>query len=545
MALLAGDALAAVRHVDPSHAAAGDAGEGGAERPYRTLAHAMRQLRPGDTLEIGPGVYRETLAFRGIDWSGGPTVVRARPGAHVLIKGSDVVTGWQRAGDSIFVKRPWTVNSQQVFVDGRALKQIGGTIMGGFPEQPGHAMSKLHAGQGGIWPGRTAGGVRQLTDYSFHYDAAAQSLYVKAPLDTLEGRVVEVSVRPYVATGRRLQDVALRNLRFQHSNTTALNYSGAIALQGNGLVLEGIEMTESDGNGFDIAGDGNVIRASKATYCGQVGMKVRGRGNVVSGNEMSFNNTRGFNKWWEAGGAKFVGEGGLRDSEVSGNRAVGNAGDGLWFDWMNTNNRVFDNVAAYNAGFGIHYEASRRGFIHDNYVFGNRQRGIYLPHSAESVVAHNLVAGNGMEGIAIVDEGGGRSKPELVPRTNRVVGNIIAWNGRAALVLPDGLLGSVSDYNLYLNGDEPLRFSAGWGSRENPQRTGLRDWRSASGQDGHSWVRVFAVPDEVRRALEARRPDPPWREVLAGASRLRVRAADLGAVALAGPAESAPPGPRR
>ena len=525
--LAAGPGIAAIRYVDPAHPAAQDAGEGGAKQPYRTLAYAMKQLRAGDTLNLVPGTYRESLIFPEVSWTGAPTSVQPVGDGEVIIKGSDVVDGWKRVEAGLYVKRPWTVNSQQVFLDGKPLKQVGGTVFNGYPDRPDHPMKKLHAGQGGIWPGRVAGGVRELTEESFHYDAAARSLYVKiAPSGTLEGRTVEASVRPYLALGKGLKNVHLAKLNFQHANTTAVSQAGAISLSGDRMLLEGIVVSLVDGNGIDITGNENVIRASRANYCGQVGMKVRGRANKLIDNETSFNNTRGFNKWWEAGGAKFVGDGGLQDSEVRGHRAIGNGGDGIWFDWMNSNNRIHDNVSAYNAGFGIHYEASQKGYIYNNWVFGNRQRGIYLAHSSGSLVAHNLIARNGMEGIAIVDEGRSRDKAELRPRGNRVLGNILAWNGRTTVVLPKGLLENVSDYNLYLANKEPPSFSLGWASRESPVRKGLKSWQAASGQDGNSWSESFDIPRELLAALEKKKPDADWSEVMKLAARFSVLPAE-------------------
>ena len=545
-ALSTGTAAAAVRYVDPAHAAAADAGDGAPERPYKSLGHAMKQLQPGDTLNLAAGTYRESLLLPARNWSGGSTVIQAASSAEVWIKGSDVVTGWERQANGVHVKRPWKVNSQQVFIDGVALTQIGGTIYGGFPEKPGHPMAKLHAGQqGGIWPGRVPGRLEDLPENSFFYDSDAQSLYVRAAGASLDGRVVEVSVRPHLVFGEKLDGIALKNLRLQHANTTALNQSGAVTLLGRRLLLERIEVTRVDGNGFDITGDEVVIRESRANHCGQVGMKVRGRGNRLIGNETSFNNTRGFNKWWEAGGAKFVGHGGLRDSELTGHRAIGNNGDGIWFDWMNGNNRIHGNVAAYNAGSGIHYEASQRAYIYNNYVFGNRQRGIYLPHSSESVIAYNLVARNGMEGIAVIDEGRNKNKPELRPRGNRVVGNLFAWNGKAALVLPAGLLENVSDYNLLLANKTPPTFSLGWGSRESPVRRGLAEWRAASGQDAHSWSETLDIPPPLGEALDKGQADPDWSQLTALAAQRTVDASRVLASVAADIAPRASPGPAR
>ncbi|HXV11540.1 MAG TPA: right-handed parallel beta-helix repeat-containing protein [Burkholderiales bacterium] len=526
-AALLAPAVAAVRVVDPAHPAARDAGDGGKAQPYVTLGYAMKRLQAGDTLYIAPGTYRESLIFPERDWSGAPTSVQPAGKGTVLVKGSDVVTGWKRLEDGLYVKRPWKFNSQQVYVAGQPLRQIGGTILNGYPERADHPMKKLHAGQGGIWPGRVPGGREQLAPGSFFYDAAEQSLYVRvAPGASLDGRIVEVSVRPYLALAKGIKGLIFTGLTFQHANTTAVSQAAAVSLTGDRMVIDGIEVRDVDGNGLDISGDGNVVRNSRAIFCGQVGMKIRGRANKVIDNETSFNNTRGFNKWWEAGGAKFVGNGGLRDSEVRGHRAIGNRGDGIWFDWMNSNNKIHGNVAAYNSGFGIHYEASRQGYIYNNFVFGNRQRGIYLPNSSESLVAYNLVVANGSEGIVVVDEGRRSSKKDLLPRSNRVLGNIIAWNAKAALVIPPQDLDNASDYNLYLSRSEPPTFSSGWPSRASPLRQGLAAWRNASGQDQNSWHEHLQPPPNLAAALDSRDPAPDWSTVMKFASRFSVLMAD-------------------
>jgi len=497
----------------------GAAGDG---RSFRSLGEALQVLEPGDELVIGAGVYRESLLLPSRDWSQAPTVIRGERAEGVVITGSDAVTGWEPLGGGVYVKRGWRANSQQVFVDGVPLQQIGGNILGGFPERPDHPMKKLHATQGGIWPGRVPGGREQLVDGSFYYDAAQESLYIKVKLASLEGRLVEASVRPYLIYGKGVKRITLRDLQLRHSNTTAQNQNGAVTLLGDDLTLERIAVTNADGNGFDLTGDRIRVSASSANYCGQVGMKVRGRGNRIADSVTNYNNTRGFNKWWEAGGAKFVGDGGLKDSEIVNHRAIGNRGDGLWFDWLNDNNQVHHSVVAYNSGFGIHYEASSRARVHDNYVFANGQRGIYLPNSPESVVAHNLVAQNGMEGIVVLNERK-PTRPEITAHAARVVGNVLAWNARASVVLPVESDDSASDYNVFLHEAEPPSFSRGWGSRDKPVLKGLNDWSSASGQDTHSRSERVSPPAALQKALQAKDLAPDWSPVLSGAERLGVR----------------------
>ncbi|HZM44732.1 MAG TPA: hypothetical protein VFC14_07855 [Burkholderiales bacterium] len=52
----------------------------------------------------------------------------------------------------------------------------------------------------------------------------------------------------------------------------------------------------------------------------------------------------------------------------------------------------------------------------------------------------------------------------------------------------------------------------GWGSKENPLRKGLDSWKSASGQDAHSWTETLEIPAEIREAIQAKKTIPQWPE---------------------------------
>ncbi|MGH8599495.1 MAG: right-handed parallel beta-helix repeat-containing protein [Burkholderiales bacterium] len=525
-------AVAAVYYVNAS--AAGDHGSGDAQHPFGTLAQAMKALHAGDTLNIAPGTYRETLKFPKVQWGDKQTVVQGT-GPGVIINGSDVVTGWKALGSGRYVKQPWTVNSEQVFVDGKPLQQIGGTVFGGYPKKAGHPLNKLFHGHGGVWPGRIDGGLNDMTNNSFFYDADKKSLYIQVGLKSLQGHTIEASVRPYLVQGYGLSHVTLKNIDFQHANITSINWSGAVAMKGDHLLLDHLSVTDVDGNGADINGDDSIVRNSTFSRCGQVGLKVRGHRNKVLNNVISYNNTRDFNKWWEAGGAKFVGQGGLQDSEVAGNRVFDNNGDGIWFDWHNANNLIHDNISAYNKGFGIHYEASRGASIYNNTIFGNKQRGIYLNDSSHSVIAHNLVVANGLDGIKVIDDSRAKKHPEFKPDGNSVFGNIIAWNKKTAVTLPDDASNNRSDFNLFVHAGDPVTFKKGQGAGTPPTRHTLKSWQSKSGQDAHSWVEELHMPAATAQALKEKKTDLQWPELKKLASHHAV-----GAV----PHESAPGAPQ-
>lgn len=73
-----------------------DESDGSVARPLQTINHAAALARPGDTVTVHEGVYREWVKPR----RGGLSDLRrityqAAPGEHVIITGAEVVVGWE------------------------------------------------------------------------------------------------------------------------------------------------------------------------------------------------------------------------------------------------------------------------------------------------------------------------------------------------------------------------------------------------------------------------------------------------------------------
>ena len=472
---------------------------------YPTISAAMAVLEPGDHLVISPGVYRETIRFANRSWTSATRTVIEGEGA-VEIRGADIVNGWTATGNGAFYVN-WASEPAQVVMDDVPLKQIGGTVFDGFPTASNSAWNGLLADSGGIWPGRTAGNASQMTPGTFTFDAAAHRLYVRPPSGNLAGHVVEASSRTYSVFGEGLADVTLKNLTFRYGNTSVASRAALVTLAGDRIELDHVSVSQADSVGVELDGDDNVMRDVSADHCGQLGIKARGQRALIDHSTASFNNTRGFNKWWEAGGAKFVGDGGLRNSVVSYVTAIGNQGDGIWFDWDNRANRVEYCTTEYNTGFGIQYEASSAATIVNNVVIGNGQRGIYLPHSSASLIAWNLIASNQLQGIAIIDEGRAdlTNEVDLRPRGNHVFANVFAWNG-AALVLPAVLADNTSNYNVFIDNSAGVQWLRGWSIYGD---TLLADWSRHTGQDaGSTRLPKTAIDAAFSASLVKQQPNP-------------------------------------
>jgi alpha-L-arabinofuranosidase len=74
-----------------------DGADGSPVSPLRTISAAARLAQPGDVVTVHEGVYRERVApLRGGDSDQMRIVYQAAPGQRAVIKGSEVVKGWQK-----------------------------------------------------------------------------------------------------------------------------------------------------------------------------------------------------------------------------------------------------------------------------------------------------------------------------------------------------------------------------------------------------------------------------------------------------------------
>jgi hypothetical protein len=84
-----------------------DQADGSEASPFRTINHAAQLAQPGDTVIVHEGEYREWVAPK----RGGLSNTRrityeAAAGEHVVIKGSERITGWQRTPAAADVDTP-------------------------------------------------------------------------------------------------------------------------------------------------------------------------------------------------------------------------------------------------------------------------------------------------------------------------------------------------------------------------------------------------------------------------------------------------------
>ena len=211
-------------------------------------------------------------------------------------------------------------------------------------------------------------------------------------------------------------DVTIRGLKITNYDTPlqrgAIYAGGHGAPESSGWVVENNEIANNAGGGIRLSNNMRVVN-NHIHHNGQIGIVGRGVNSLVADNEISYNNTRGIDPGWEAGGTKFVQSDGL---VVRGNHVHHNDGPGLWTDFNNINIVYEDNLVENNTSTGIFHEISYSAVIRNNTVRNNgHQRGgwlygagILVAHSSDVEVYGNVVENN-FVGIAGIDQS--RSNP--------------------------------------------------------------------------------------------------------------------------------------
>jgi hypothetical protein len=137
---------------------------------------------------------------------------------------------------------------------------------------------------------------------------------------------------------------------------------------GSGWDVNVVESTLNHGGGISLGARSQILN-SYIHHNGQIGIKFSYAANcLASNNEISWNNTLGFDPEWEAGGSKFWSTTNL---VVSANYVHDNYGKGLWTDTNNVDTLYDGNSVVNNQGVGIQHEVSYSVIIRNNTVKGN------------------------------------------------------------------------------------------------------------------------------------------------------------------------------
>ncbi|HEY9857839.1 MAG TPA: right-handed parallel beta-helix repeat-containing protein [Stenomitos sp.] len=348
-----------------------------------------------------------------------PLAPRARqqilgmPGA--VISGSKLLSGWKQEGNR------WYVEGQTQRLAGSSGEVVGGNPMAGKSEDVFYDDKPL----------QQVDSLVGLTKGKFYFDYANSRIYLA---DQPTGHKVETTVMAQAIKGGGA-GVVLQNLVVEKFGNAA-QVPAITNDSRTGWLVENCEIRFNHGWGLQI-GDGGTVRGCNIHHQGQLGIGGGGANVLVENNEIAYNNSEGFNSFWEAGGSKWVYANGLT---VRKNWVHHNYGPGLWTDIENRNVVYEDNLVEANDRMGIVHEISGNAIIRRNTVRGNGVHfatwepdgaGIVVSNSSGVEVVDNTVEDN-VAGIVIVHA----TDRNRDTRDNYVHGNTIQMRkGYSGLVL--------------------------------------------------------------------------------------------------------------
>jgi hypothetical protein len=278
--LLAGLAMsvsasAATYFVAQEDTKAADTNSGAAEAPFKTIAPAIKALKPGDTVWVKKGTYRESIVLSKEKLPSPPasgaggnylqkTTIAAFPGNEVFLKGSDLLTKWTQHKDKVYVtEEPYNIGLfTLLFCDGKRMELIG---------DGGGNMVEWLKGWGGsaeVWKGKKDGKLDDLKAGQYFYDRAAKKLYAWLPDGGDPAKhTMEVAVRDGINV----------SADFVHVSGIKVYHAG-ISMGGSYGILEDCDAIDSQWQGLGLGGKYNTFLRCRFNGHGDTGICGLGEG---------------------------------------------------------------------------------------------------------------------------------------------------------------------------------------------------------------------------------------------------------------------------
>lgn len=440
-----------IYHVAQKNPKASDAGNtpGTLKNPYKSIAKALKNIRPGDVVIIHEGIYRESADVMVSGTKERPITIEAAKNEKVIMRGSEKVASWIRlpGTDPIYVHNGWTkffgawrTPADDARDKARNQVYINGTYIEEVPLQD------------------------SLREGTFYIDKAAGKIFLW-PKDGKDPNTenVEVSDREY-CLNVKADHIIVRGIHVEYG-ANGPQGAAMFRLLGSHDLVEDCSVQWAAGSGFTMVGSYNLVRRCVFNHNGQIGL---GSGKssycLFEDCETSYNNLHTgkiYSSGWEAGGNKVAF---AKAVNFLRHVSIGNNGPGIWYDISNDSCEVRNCFTQGNAGSGLFYEISYHLHATDNVMIGNglnsgfgswgANGGITLSSSPGCVVERNIMINN-VDGFQFREQG--RTTPRIngpgtaerfgkeVPVWNHdeiIRNNIMAFNKGAQLRgwfdVPDG-----------------------------------------------------------------------------------------------------------
>ncbi len=418
-------ALAAEYHVSKTGS---DENSGSENAPFLTINHAAQLAEAGDHVIVHEGVYRETVVPKnGSESADSPIVYRAAEGADVVIKGSEIVTGWVKEdnlwvitveGDFFGRVNPF-IQTVQYPTRVRTDTQFNGT---------GWQLYGLDIARGNVFLNEEP--LKQVLDESELSEANTwytdfdddDNVTIWANFGTTDpnSQLTEITVRDrwFAPTEIGLKHIHVKGFTMMHAAThwapPSVYQPGGLEPQGGiGWVITNNEFMHSRalclsvgfpsrGGTFNAKRLGSGHHTISHNYfrgCGQgaIAGQAYNDHSVISYNVIEDTNKHVEFGGWETAAIKLhntdhtIVSNNIINGVYTFDGAIG-AAHGIWIDYKNTNVEVANNVILNTEAFPILFEANWDGphLIANNIIDGSNSMNVTNFSTTEAGWIHNL-----------------------------------------------------------------------------------------------------------------------------------------------------------
>ena len=472
-----------------------DTNNGSASEPLKTISAAAQVAQPGDVITVHEGTYRERInPPRGGTSNTKRITYQAAKGEKVVIKGSEVVSGWKEVQKGV-----WKITLPNTFF-GR-YNPYKDVISGDWFDPKGriHHTGEVYLNSNALFEVVSLDKITEGGKKAWYCESDDKttstwaSFYDSDPNKEL----VEINVRPacfYPDTpGRNFITVSgftMRHAATQWAAPTAEQIGLIGTHWSKGWIIEDNVISDSKCVGITLGKDrasghnnaqsaggynivvkralengwskdnigSHIVRNNTIYNCGAAGIcgSMGGAFSELTGNHI-YNIY--INKPY--GGAEMAG---IKlhasiDTLIAHNYIHHNTCLGIWLDWMTQGTRISANLCHDNGSYDLFVEVSHGPYVVDNNVFLSER--VVLDWSQGGAFLHNLFAGNfyrqpqprqtpyhkkhstEIVGLSSISGGG-----------NRFYYNIIV-GGNGLQVYDDAKLPMQVDGNVYLHGAAP------------------------------------------------------------------------------------------
>jgi hypothetical protein len=423
-----------------------DTNNGSFESPFKTISAAVKYAFPGDVITVHEGTYREWInPIRGGESDSTRIVYRAAPGEKVQIKGSEIITGWEKVKNGVWkvtidnsffkdynpykdeIYGDWfrdlgrIHHTGEVFLNGKSFyeKEAIEKVFNSTPDQskqdiegsaytwfcesndesttiwanfqkfnPNKELVEISTRRTVFYPEKQ--GINFITLRGFHISQAATQW--GAPTAEQIGMIATHWNKGWIIENNVISDSKCSGITLGKERTTGHNVwsadKGSINNDGN---IHYIEVTFNTlRHSWNKATVGSHIVRNNIIYnCEQTGI-CGSMGAAFS----TIENNHIYNIWTkrqfdgaEIGGIKFHA---AIDAIIKKNR-IHNSARGIWLDWMTQGTRVSSNLLYNNIHHDLFLEVNHGPFMVDNNIMLS-EIGIDTQSEGGAFV-HNLVAG--------------------------------------------------------------------------------------------------------------------------------------------------------